>query len=335
MKLQTKDLNPIRESRPWHIGNLIPYLIASIIFIVLPPFIHTYILSLLTKVLIFALFAISLDFIWGYSGLISLGHAAYFGTGGYVVGVLMMHYNITNFWVITPFGILIAVLIASLFGIVALRVTGSYFLLITAALGQLLFSLAWKWRWLSSEGVEGIAGIMRPELGLSWFEWDRITFYYFILSIFVISFFILYKIVKSPFGLSLQGIREDEGRMRSLGYNTWLHKYIAYIVAAIFASIAGMLFAYQNGVVVPENLAIGMSTIALLIVIMGGVGTLYGPLIGSAVVIPLEFYAGVFTPERWPLILGGAFVLCIMFFRKGIGVHLVTALGKGFSNWKR
>lgn len=305
----------------------IPYILGGAILFFLPFFVHTYMLSMMIKIFIFALLAISLDFIWGYGGLISLGHAAFFGIGGYVVGVLMMHYNITSFWIITPIGIVIAAWIAAIFGFIALRVSGSYFLLLTAALGQLLFSLAWKWRWLSSEGVEGIAGIIRPDLGLPGFEWTNTTFYYFVLLVFILCYFVLHKIVKSPFGLALQGVREDELRMRALGFHTWAHKYIAYIIAAVFASISGMLFAYQNGVIVPEHLAIGNSTMALLIVIIGGVGTLYGPVVGTAIIIPLEFYAGVFTPERWPLILGGAFVISIMFFRKGVGVYF-------FSLWR-
>jgi branched-chain amino acid transport system permease protein len=169
--------------------------------------------------------------------------------------------------------------------------------------------------------VEGIAGIIRPGLGWQGLEWTNVTFYYFVLLVFILCYVVLYKIVKSPFGLALQGIREDELRMRALGFHTWAHKYIAYMIAAVFASISGMLFAYQNGVIVPESLAIGNSTMALLIVIIGGVGTLYGPVVGTAIIIPLEFYAGVFTPERWPLILGGAFVISIMFFRKGVGVY--------------
>lgn len=334
MPPETEYLEPL--ATPWYgaIVYYFPYFLGILLFVILPPFAYTYILSLLIKIFIFALFAVSLDFIWGFGGLISLGHAAYFGIGGYVAGVLMMRYEIFNFWIITPVGISVAALIAALFGVIALRVSGAYFLLITAALGQLLFSLAWKWRWLSSEGVEGIAGIIRPDLGIPGFQWGNLTFYYFTLSIFLICFFILNKIIKSPFGLALQGIREDEIRMQALGYNIWSHKYIAYIIAGVFASIAGMLFAFQNGLIVPEHLAIGNSTIALLIVIIGGVGTLYGPLIGSMVIIPLEFYAGVFTPERWPLILGSSFIISIMYFRKGIGVYLLNLWQKGISRWK-
>jgi branched-chain amino acid transport system permease protein len=322
--MKVGSISKISHSMRW-----VAYAAGASVLIALPWIAPAYLLSLTIKVIIFALFAVSLDFIWGYGGLISLGHAAFFGIGGYAAGVLMMHYQITNFWVITVAALSAAALIAGIFGLVALRVAGSYFLLITAALGQLLFSLAWKWRWLSTEGVEGIAGIVRPDLGIPGFEWDDARFYYFILLIFIVCYYLLGKLVRSPFGLALQGIREDELRMQALGYNTWVHKYASFILAGLFASVAGMLFAYHNGVIVPESLAIGNSTLALLIVIMGGVGTLYGPLIGAMVVIPLEFFAGVFTPERWPLILGGAFILTIMAFRKGIGVYLYALWKKG------
>jgi branched-chain amino acid transport system permease protein len=289
---------------------------------------------MITKVLIFGIFAMSLDLIWGCAGLLSLGHAAYFGLGGYGVGILTLHYGIDNFWITAPVGILMAATTAAIFGIVVLRASGSYFLLITSAVGQLLFSVAWKWRWLSSGGAEGIAGIPRPDIGIPSFTWNSTTFYYFILIAFGVCFFILYRIVKSPFGLALQGIREHETRMRVLGYNTWFYKFIAFVIAGAFAGVAGVLFVYHNGIIVPEHLALSNSTLPVLMAVIGGVGTLYGPVIGAAVIIPLEFYAGIVTPERWPLILGSAFILAILYFPGGIGTYL-TKVGKVLSSrWK-
>ena len=299
-----------------------PYIIIGAIFILSPPFLPLYLQSMMTKILIFAIFAMSLDLLMGYTGLISFGHAAYFGVGGYTVGVLMLHYDITSLWIGAPLGVLVAALTAAIFGFIAMRVTGFYFIFITFALGQLLFSIAYKWPWLWSVGVEGIVGIRRPDIGLPWFTWSSISFYYFVVLASIICFIILYRIVKSPFGYALQGIRESEPRMRVLGYNTWLYKYIAFIVAGAFAGIAGVLFAYHNGIVVPEHLGVITSTLVILMVILGGTGTLYGPVIGAAVIVPLEFYSGIITPERWPLILGGVFILSVMYARLGIGVYL-------------
>lgn len=313
---------------PGQKSRLLSYLVMGVAFVLLPPFFPSYVQSQLTKVFIFAIFAMSLDLSWGYTGLISLGHAAYFGTAGYAVGILTIHYGVDSLWVTAPIGIVAAGLMAALFGLIALRVSGAYFLLITTALGQLLFSVAWKWRALSSEGTEGIVGISRPSLGLPGFTWDFTSFYYFVILAFVICFLILYRLVRSPFGYALQGIREDEKRMRAIGYNVWLHKYIVFIIAGVFAGVAGVLFVYHNGVVVPEDLAIGTSVLALLMVVIGGVGTLYGPAIGAAVIIPLEFFIGIMVPERWPLVLGIVFVFSIMRFRQGIGVYLLRS-------WKR
>lgn len=305
-----------------------PYIAISIILIILPPLLPQYVQSLMTKVLIFAILAMSFDLAIGYAGLLTLGHAAYFGAGGYTVAVLMLHYDINTLWISAPLGILVAALTAAIFGLIALRVTGFYFIFLTFALGQLLFSLSWKWWWLRSAGVEGIVGIPRPNIGLAWFTWNPTSFYYFVFLAFITCFFVLHRLVKSPFGYALLGIRESEPRMRVLGYNTWLHKYIVFVIAGVFCGVAGVLFVYHNGIVVPEHFGVTTSALGWFMVVLGGTGTLYGPVIGAAVIVPLEFYAGVFFPERWPLILGGGFVLSIMYARRGVGVYLAGL-------WKR
>lgn len=317
-------------SQPWRnpLLRFVPFIFSGIILSILPPFLPTYIQSLMTKILIFAIFSMSLDLLMGYTGLISLGHAAYFGAGAYTVGALTLHYGINNLWLSAPLGILAAAVIAAIFGLVALRVSGAYFILVTLALGQLLFSVAWKWRWLSSPGAEGIAGIARPDIGLPGFTWSYISFYYFVFLALIIIFFLLNRLVNSPFGYALQGIREGELRMRALGYNTWLYRYIAFVIGGTIAGLSGVLFAYHNSVVVPEHLAMVTSGLAMFMVILGGTGTIYGSIIGAAVIITVEYYSGIFTPERWPLILGGAFVVCIMYARQGVGVYLFRMWNK-------
>jgi branched-chain amino acid transport system permease protein len=143
-----------------------------------------------------------------------------------------------------------------------------------------------------------------------------------------ICFFLLYRLVNSPFGYALQGIRDDEKKMQSLGYNTWLHKYIAFIIAGIFAAVAGVLFSYFLVVVGPSQLSITTSTMALLMVIIGSTQVFWGPVAGSIVVILLEYIASITIPERWPLILGAIFVIAVMFLRDGIGVSLIRLLRK-------
>jgi branched-chain amino acid transport system permease protein len=305
-----------------------PFIAGGIILIVLPAILPAYVQTIWTKFLIFAIFATSFDLIYGHAGLLSLGHAAFFGAGGYAVGVLLLHYDISSFWIGVPLGILVAAVVAAVFGFISLRVSGMYFLLVTFALAQLLYSIAWNWLWLNSPGMQGIAGIPRPDLGLSSFTWKTIYFYYLVLIIFAICFFLIYRIMNSPFGYSLRGIRESELRMESLGYNTWLHKYIVFIVTGAFAGIAGVLFAYFNRLISPVHIAVGTSFLPMCMVIIGGSGTLLGPMVGAMVIVFVEYFSSLFTPERWPLILGGLFVAVIMYARGGITVYLSSI-------WKR
>jgi branched-chain amino acid transport system permease protein len=256
----------------------------------------------------------------GYTGLLSLGHAAFFGVGGYMAAILIKNFEITNFWIVAPIGIVVAALFAAVLGLIALRVTGVYFLLVTFALSMLLSSIALKWNYVN--GIYGMAGIMRPDLGLEGFRLNHITFYYFVFLILILCYFLMYRVVNSPFGHALRGIRESESRMRALGYNTWLYKYITFVIAGLFAGVGGVLFTYQSGVIAPQHLGVTVSTLAMLICIIGGLGTLWGPFIGASVIILLEYISSINAPERWPLILGGVFVIAVMFLKGGIAFHL-------------
>ena len=322
-----------RKSLLWKLTLFAPHFIIGIIFIILAPFQPTYIQSLMTKILIFAIFAMSLDFLMGYAGIMSLGHAAFFGVAGYFTGILMVKYGIDSLWVGATCGILMATIVAGIFGIIALQAKGIYSILITFALGQLLYSIATKWRSVTN-GDYGLWGLSLPTLGLPHFEWTNTNFYYFVLLIFIISFFLLYRIVNSPFGKTIQGIREAESRMQALGYNVWLFKYITFVIAGMFAGVAGVLFAYHSGIMTPGDLAVTNSGFVMLMMIAGGTGTIYGPAIGAAVIIIIQYYAGIITAERWPLILGGIFVLTIMYARAGIGVYLYEGWKKVLEAWK-
>lgn len=323
------------QQGPHQLVHFVPYFASGIILVFLPFLLPPYYQTLMTRVLIFSIFAISLDVIYGYTGLFSLGHAAFFGVGGYTVGILMVRYGIDSFWIGAPLAILMASFVAAIFGIIALRVSGIYFLLVTFALGELLVSLATKWKFLStSGGTEGVMNILRPTLNLPWFSWNITNFYYFVSLIFVFCFFILYRLINSPFGCALQGIRESEPRMRALGYNTWLYKYIAFIVAGLFAGVAGVLIAYHDGFMVPSSFGVGTSTLVMFMVIIGGVGTLYGPAIGSGILIFVNFLASTYTPERWPLVLGVFFVLVIMYARGGVAVYTSRLWQKVLLVWK-
>lgn len=311
--------------QPWQ-GQLIrfaPYIIGGVILVILPAVMPSYIQGMFTKFIIFALFATTYDLAYGHTGLFSLGHAVFFGAGGYAVALLMFHYGIDSFWIGAPLAIVVAAVVAAIFGLIALRTSGLYFLLVTFALGQLAFSVAWNVDWLNQPGIQGLVkGLSRPDLGIPWFSWSIISFYYFVLIIFLVCFFLVYRIINSPFGHALRGIRESEPRMLSLGYNTWLYKYMALIITGAFAGVAGMLFVYHNNIIYPAHLAVGVSFLPMVMVILGGSGTLAGPIIGALVVVFVEYFASLLTPERWPLILGAIFVIAVMYARGGISIHL-------------
>jgi branched-chain amino acid transport system permease protein len=276
---------------------------------------------MMTKFFIFAIFAMSLDLIFGYVGLISMGHAAFFGIAGYTCGILTVRHGIESFWIAAPCGILMAGLLAAVFGIFAFRVSGIYFLLVTFALGELLFSAATKWYSMTG-GSYGLGGIPPPNLGLPWLNWNATAFYYFAFIALIICFFLLHRLIHSPFGHALQGIREHEARMECLGYDVWVYKYVAFIISALFAGVAGVLFAHFNGLMAPMHLGIATSALAMLMVIIGSAGTLFGSIIGAGVIIFVEHYAGILTPERWPLIIGAVFIISVLYFRTGMGVYL-------------
>jgi branched-chain amino acid transport system permease protein len=222
-----------------------------------------------------------------------------------------------------------AVLVTALFGLIALRVSGIYFLLITFALGQLVYSVLLKGGNLT-RGHDGLGGIPYPDIG---FSLSRGDFYYFMLIIFIICVFIIYRVIKSPFGHSLQGIRESETRMRILGYNIWLHKYIAFIISGLFAGVSGVLYVFYNGLIVPENVGFAASGVAMIIIIIGGSGTLWGALISSVVIFLLNYYVSILIPARWPIVLGACFVGAAMFTRAGIFPQLNNLWTKASKSW--
>jgi branched-chain amino acid transport system permease protein len=314
-------INRIKHEKPFIEGKA-PYLMGILVLAVIPLFLDTYGQGLMTRFLIFALFAMSFNIVFGYAGLMSLGHAAFFGAGGYTVALLKLHYSVDLFWVSAPAGIVVATFTAALFGVIALRASGIYFLLVTFALGQMLYSLAWNVKWLNSKGMQGITGISLPDLGITGFSLDTISFYYMVLIFFILSSILLYRLIRSPFGLALVGVREGEARMDAVGYNTWYLKYSAFVVSGAFAGLAGVLFAYYNFFVSPNHLGIATSFLPMVMAIMGGLGTFLGPVVGAAVFIFVENFASILSPQRWPLVLGTLFVLTIMFARDGIGVYI-------------
>ena len=305
---------------------------------------HTtpFVLLLVMRILILAILAMSVDLLLGFTGLSSLGQAAYLGLGAYLAAILATRYQFGLGWdflLVILFGILLGAVMAALFGLLALRAGGVYFLMITLALSQCVWGLAYRWNSLTG-GDNGINLPGRPVLGEISLGEDE-TYFYLVLGFFVASLLLLYVLVESPFGRTLVGIRERELRMRILGYNTWLHKYMAFIIAGAFGGLAGVLWAEVSGQVSPEDLTLTTSVDALLMVVLGGPGTLMGGVFGAAIVLFLREYLSTLVPW-WQYALGGVYVLAIYYLPDGLlGLRRVSPRSAAVTepvrarNWRR
>jgi branched-chain amino acid transport system permease protein len=284
---------------------------------VIVPHSSSFVVLLTTRALCFAILAMSVDLLLGFTGLSSMGQAAYFGVGAYLTAILAakFHFGLGwDFWLVVILGMLMGAALAALFGLFAIRASGVYFLMVTLALGQCVWGLAYRWNSLTG-GDNGINVTSRPDFGLD--LTNERTFFYLVFAFFAVSLILLYVLVRSPFGRSLEGIRERELRMQILGYNTWLHKYIAFIIAGAFGGLAGVLWAHTNGLISPETVVLTTSVDSLLMVVLGGAGTLVGAAIGSGIVFALREYLSTLVPW-WQYVLGGVYVLTILYLPMGL-----------------
>src|SRR5712671_4878130 len=281
------------------------------------PYTNSFLILLITRALVLAILAMSLDLLLGFTGLASLGQAAYLGVGAYLTAILATKYQFGlgwSFWLVIVFAVLIGAATAAVFGLFAMRASGVYFLMITLELGQCVWGLAYRWNSVTG-GDNGINLTRRQAFGIQLA--DVVTYFYVVFGFFVLSLLLLYILVESPFGRSLVGIREREVRMRILGYNTWLHKYIAFVIAGGFGGLAGVLWAHANGQVSPEDVVLTTSVDALLMVVLGGSGTLVGGAIGAGFVVFLREYLSTLVPW-WQYVLGGVYVLTILYLPGGL-----------------
>jgi len=299
-------------------------LIAFIVFIIALPFVlPVYPETLATEALILGLFAMSIDILAGVAGRVPLGHGALFGVGGYVAAY---HVAVSggNAWIGMLLGLAASTAVAALFGALAVRTSGVYFLLLTLAEGMIVWGICY--RWTSVTGAEnGIRGVARPALIAG-----PNTFYYFVLLIVALGGFLIWRLVRSPFGQALRGISESSSRMRTLGYNVPLTLTIAFTLSGTFAGLAGILFVFLNNFVSPSNVSLDQSTQGLLMVILGGAGTLWGAFVGSAVIIALSNLVSAYT-ERWATILGLMFILTMLFASEGLIGKAKALLARGAS----
>lgn len=296
-------------------------LIAASVF----PFISSlYYKALAIEVMVFAIFAMSLDLLLGYTGLPSFGHAAFFGLGAYLTAYLASTNELAlglthNLLLLLPTVLGITAVVALIIGFFALRTSGIYFLMVTLAFAQMLYSMAIRWSGVTG-GSDGLPGVPQPIVGigsLSLAITSREDYYFLTLFFFVVAYWLMRRIVDSPFGWTLRGIRENEPRMKALGYHTFRYKIAVFTIAGVFAGLAGMILVLFFRNASPNNLYWTISGEAIVMVIIGGTGTLSGPLLGAALVRLFPQYVSSYV-ERWETLEGILFILFVLYAPKGI-----------------
>lgn len=298
----------------------IAVVLGALVFAAIPLIAPTYQVSIFTEILIFAVLAMAVDILAGYTGRTPLCHGAIFGVATYVS--IYWNTNMGGDLVLSlAAGVVAATFVAAIFALLAIRTSGVYFLLLTLALGMIVWGVCLRWTGVTG-GENGLRGAMRPA-ALA----DHVTFYYVVFAVVMVVAFAMWRFVRSSFGLTLRGIRDSESRMRALGYNVSLHLFMAFTISGFFAGVAGALYAMFNEFASPSTVALSQSVEGLLMAVAGGVGTLFGGFLGSAVVIGLENFASLYT-ERWQSVLGLMFVLTMIFAPEGILGRIHDALSR-------
>jgi branched-chain amino acid transport system permease protein len=271
-----------------------------------------YPVKLLQEILIWGLYAMSLDLLMGYAGMVSFGHSAFFGVGGYV-GALALTVR-PDLLSALAWPALAAAAAALVIGFFSTRVSGVYFIMLTLAFSQMFHAYAFQTAWLGAE--DGIVGVPRPRL-LAWPAGEGWGFHLYVVGLVALGAGFLMRVVRSPFGHVLVGIHENEPRMEAVGYPVRRYKLLAFVLAGTLAGLAGSLYAQFSGSITPDAFFWTTSGEALLMVIIGGTGTLGGAMLGAAAFILLQSLVSTYT-ERWMLILGTTFVLFVLFAPGGI-----------------
>jgi len=270
--------------------------------------------ALASEILIFALFAMSYDLVLGYGGMLSFGHAAFFGIGAYSTGILLIRVVPS-----VPLALIGAVCVSSLaaafVGYASIRRHGIYFTMVTLAFAQMFYFIAFKWTGLTG-GDDGLQGVPRPNIGPIDIH-PEINLYYFILALVIISMFIILRVVHSPLGTALQALRENRNRAMSVGYNVDRFRLVAFIMSGCFSGLAGGLYALLLNMVPLGSLHWTTSGEVVVMNITGGMATLFGPVIGAVSIILLRDIISNYT-DAWSLVMGLIFMMVVFGFRDGI-----------------
>jgi branched-chain amino acid transport system permease protein len=317
-----------------HLAVLAVVLLA---LVALPFFAEKFYVQFAAKIIIMAIFAMSLDLLLGYTGLVSFGHAAFYGAAGYALALLTPQYQAANFWTSLPLAIVASATAALVIGFFVVRTHGIYFIMVTLAFAQMLFFLFYDTK--IAGGNDGIYIDVRPVAKIGeWqpFDLNNFAHVYFLALFFLVAVYLLLRmLLRSPFGHVIIGIRVNEHRMRSLGFPTFRYKLACFVIAGGIAGIAGYLAAVQFGVVNPEMMGWHLSAAVMMMVILGGMGTLTGPVIGAAIWMLLELglqslpvVGGVDLGKHWHLFMGGFIVLATLWLPNGL-VGLLTGAARG------
>ncbi|MEB3100563.1 branched-chain amino acid ABC transporter permease [Ferviditalea candida] len=309
--------------------NKVLSIAAAIVILLLPSILSTYGIRLGGELFIMSIFALSLGLLMGYAGLTSFGHASFFGTGLYVVAILGKY--ITNTYVLILAAIVITGLLAWVTGLLFVRVPGSYFFMLTLAFNQLLYVFFFKLK--SFGGADGMAINVNPDLGFGPIV-SPVGRYYLTAIAFILCFIFLKYFIDSPTGRIVIGVKENQSRMKALGYNTLYYRVLAFTMTGMMAGFAGALYAFSNRFASPESISWMLSGQVLIMVIIGGSGTLIGPPIGAAVFVVLQSYISSYT-ERWPVIMGVFFLVLVFLNRGGIGHILIRLWNRAFPDRER
>lgn len=291
----------------------------------LPSFVSGYVMTLAVEVMIAGVFASGINLLTGYTGLVSLGQAMFLGFGGYgiAIGTALLGWPL---WVSAPVTLVVVAVIAAAVGVICTRTRGVEFLLITLAFSQMFYGAAIKLRW--TNGSDGMTGIPRPDLSWLGLSADNpTTFYYYVLGVAVLALLMLWRIVTSPFGSILVGIRENERRMMSMGYAVADYKIGSFALAAVICAVAGILQSQYTYFINPDAMSWQMSGEGVLMVIIGGANVILGPFVGAAVFVVVKQALSMIT-EEYNLFFGIFFMLVVAFFRGGVLGTISTLIGK-------
>ena len=290
--------------------------------VILPYVVEPYHTVLLSYGLIFAIAALGFNLLLGYTGLLSFGHSAYFGMGAYAVAFVVKYLRITSMELSLVAGILASALVTALFGFVCVRYTRIYFSILTLALSQVLWSLAFKFFWVTG-GTDGLRVPTPVLLGLSIGAGeDKMTFlahryYYYVLAIFLVAVALMWIIVHSPFGKALQAIRDNEVRAEFVGVQVWHYRWVAFLTSGVFTGLAGALWVPLNGLTTPDILHWSFSGEIVFFTVLGGFSTFAGPIVGAVVFNYLKTFAVGYT-VYWQMFLGVVLVTLVMVLPTGI-----------------